>query len=80
MYSGAIVLAAGSSSRMGKSKQMLDIKGEKLLVKTVQTVLHAAVSAVTVVLGAKHEMHHELIKDLPIDIVYNEQWPNGIGS
>ncbi|HET9487875.1 MAG TPA: nucleotidyltransferase family protein [Chryseosolibacter sp.] len=80
MYSGAIILAAGSSSRMGQPKQMLDIHGEKLLVKTIQTVLHSGINAVTVVLGADEEAHRKLIRDLPVDVVYNEQWQAGMGS
>jgi molybdenum cofactor cytidylyltransferase len=80
MNSAAIILAAGSSSRMGRSKQMLDIKGEMLLVKTIQTVLKAGIPAVTVVLGAQEREHRNVIQDLPVDIVYNKRWERGMGS
>lgn len=80
MNSGAIILAAGPSSRMGRSKQLLDIKGEKLLVKTIQTVLKAGISAVSVVLGAREQEHRDAIQQLPVDIVFNKHWERGMGS
>lgn len=80
MNSGAIILAAGSSSRMGQSKQMLDIHGEKLLRKTVHTFVEASVSPIAVVLGADEKAHRELLTDLPIHIVLNPNWRRGMGS
>ncbi|MEX2231232.1 MAG: nucleotidyltransferase family protein [Cyclobacteriaceae bacterium] len=80
MNSGAIILAAGSSSRMGQSKQMLDINGEKLLVKTIQTVLQAGISKVAVVLGSDEDRHRQMLKGLPVDIVNNLHWKNGMGG
>lgn len=80
MTAAAIILAAGSSSRMGQSKQMLVINGEKLLVKTIQTVLGSGVRKVIVVLGSNESAHRKLIEDLPVDIVYNPNWEKGMGS
>jgi molybdenum cofactor cytidylyltransferase len=80
MTAAAIILAAGASSRMGESKQMLDINGQKLLVKTIQTVLDSGVRRVVVVLGSKESAHRKLIGHLPIDAVYNPQWEKGMGS
>jgi molybdenum cofactor cytidylyltransferase len=79
MKAAAIILAAGSSSRMGRSKQQLDIHGEKLLVKTVQTVLDAGIHAV-VVLGADEKAHRAILDDMPVEIVSNANWARGIGS
>lgn len=80
MTSAAIILAAGASSRMGQSKQMLDVKGEKLLARTIQTVLAAEIRNIAVVLGADREAHRRIIQSLPVDIVYNEHWEHGMGS
>jgi molybdenum cofactor cytidylyltransferase len=80
MTSAAIILAAGSSSRMGQSKQLLDIKGKKLLIRTIDTVLQAGISEVTVVLGSEEPMHRKILKGLPVDIVHNPDWENGMGS
>lgn len=80
MNSGAIILAAGSSSRMGQSKQMLDIGGKKLLVKTIQTILDGGISNVVIVLGSDEARHRQLLKSLPVDIVNNLRWEKGMGS
>lgn len=53
---GAVILAAGSSSRLGRPKQLLEIGGIPLLARTVSAI-HATggVDPVVVVLGAAAE-------------------------
>lgn len=80
MNYGAIVLAAGGSTRMGQSKQTLDIRGKKLLPKTVDSVLRSHVQSVVVVLGASAEDHRRIIKDFPVDVVINQHWAKGMGN
>lgn len=80
MKSAAVILAAGSSSRMGQSKQTLDIHGEKLLIRTIQTVMRAGVSRVIIVLGSEEKAHRDLIKELRVDIIHNTGWQRGMGS
>jgi molybdenum cofactor cytidylyltransferase len=75
-----IILAAGSSSRMGQPKQQLLIDGKPLLVRTVETALRSEVGKVTVVLGALEESHRHLLKELPVDITFNPKWQTGMGS
>jgi len=75
-----ILLAAGASSRMGQSKQLLDIGGIPLLRHSVQLALSAETSHVIVVLGANEESHRKVIADLPVDIVVNHYWQSGMGS
>ena len=48
----AIVLAAGTSSRMGKSKQTLLLSGKPMLEKVLDVYRQAGVGAIIVVLGA----------------------------
>jgi molybdenum cofactor cytidylyltransferase len=74
-----LILAAGSSSRMGTSKQMLDIRGEKLLSHAVKTGLSVS-EHVTVVLGSHTEEHAKLLEKLPIHIVENKDWAKGMGN
>lgn len=76
----ALVLAAGSSSRMGQSKQMLVIDGDSLLTRTVRTILKAGISDVVVVLGADEEAHRALLKGLAVDVVHNPDWKKGMGG
>ncbi|MGC3947515.1 MAG: nucleotidyltransferase family protein [Chryseolinea sp.] len=75
-----IVLAAGSSSRMGQSKQLLDIAGTPLLRHSAQIALEAGTSQTIVVLGSNEESHRKVITDLPVDIVVNHYWQAGMGS
>ncbi len=76
----AIILAAGSSSRLGQSKQLLKIGKESLLRKVVLTTSAAGIDKIVVVLGAGHEKHQQEIADLPALIAFNPNWEKGIGS
>lgn len=80
MEIGIIVLAAGSSSRMGRSKQLLEIDGQPLLCRCVDHALAANPSQVVVVLGANEKPHRELLEKLPVHIVSNFYWKTGMGS
>jgi len=77
---GAIILAAGSSARMGQSKQKLDIGGQPLLRKTARAVLDSDVHQVVVVLGAWAQEHESLLDGLQVEIVYNADWNKGMGT
>ncbi len=76
----AIILAAGSSSRLGQSKQLLKIGSASLLRKTALTALASGMDKVVVVLGAGHEKHQQEIIDLPLQLVFNPDWEKGMGS
>jgi molybdenum cofactor cytidylyltransferase len=68
---GGIVLAAGSSSRLGRPKQLLPLKGEPLLRFTLQRILTTSLDAVYVVRGHNVDDITRTIEDLPVRIVYN---------
>lgn len=77
---GIIILAAGSSSRMGgASKQLLEFQGKTLLRRAAETALRTGFLTV-VVLGAKHAHFKKEIEVLPLKIVVNENWEVGISS
>lgn len=75
-----IILAAGESSRMGQSKQLLKVNDETLLHRAVKTALDADVDSVLVVLGSDHERHKLVLQDQPVEYVVNPYWQDGIGS
>lgn len=75
-----ILLAAGSSSRMGQSKQLLDIHGEPLLIHSIKRALECAPQNVIVILGANEQAHRDVIRDLPVTIIANHFWKSGMGS
>ena len=80
MNSAAIILAAGSSSRMGQSKQMLDIDGEPLLLKVVKASMNSLISTTVVVLGSNEAGHRKILNGLSIEIIHNEHWQKGMGN
>jgi molybdenum cofactor cytidylyltransferase len=75
-----LVLAAGASSRMGRSKQLLELSGESLLVRSIKTALGSGASEVVVILGANEQNHEILLKEFPVKIVTNHYWKSGMGS
>jgi molybdenum cofactor cytidylyltransferase len=74
-----ILLAAGSSSRLGSSKQLLKIKGKTLLERAITTALGVTPN-VFVVLGANAPAHSHLTHKYPAEIVMNERWQDGMGT
>jgi molybdenum cofactor cytidylyltransferase len=75
-----IILAAGSSSRLGTSKQLLEIEGEPLLNRTINTSVRSTIRNIIVVLGSEEDQHRSIIGKINVDIVVNSDWRNGIGS
>jgi len=80
MSIGVILLAGGSSSRMGQSKQLLNIEGEPLLLRSAKVALESKAEKVIVVLGANEKAHRIIIQNLPIEILNNLNWQMGIGN
>jgi molybdenum cofactor cytidylyltransferase len=76
---GIIILAAGSSSRMGKAKQNLLFKGQTLLQTAIKTALTTN-CCIAVVLGANYDLVSPTIIDQPIYIINNQNWEAGMGS
>lgn len=77
---GLIVLAAGSSSRLGTPKQLLKLKGETLLRRIAREALASECRPVVVVLGAEIENCTSQIKDFGVCIAENFEWKSGMGS
>lgn len=75
-----IILAAGSSSRMGRSKQLLKIDGEELLSRSVQIARQSAAEKTIVVLGANEMVHRKIIEQVAVDVIINKEWEKGMGN
>lgn len=75
-----IILAAGSSSRLGQSKQLLKVDGQPLLQRTVQAAAEAGFENTFVVLGANAEAHEKAIAQFPVHVVQNPDWAKGMGN
>jgi molybdenum cofactor cytidylyltransferase len=75
---GIILLAAGASTRLGTSKQLLNFKGKPLLLHVTEQALGSVCRPVVVVLGARYALHHPVIAHLPISIIENPDWEQGM--
>lgn len=74
----AIVLAAGSSQRMGaENKLHLPIDGVPLLRHSLEILLASNIDEVIVVLGHDQESTRALVDDLPLQLVYNQAHSSG---
>ncbi|HWA10985.1 MAG TPA: nucleotidyltransferase family protein [Opitutaceae bacterium] len=77
---GAIILAAGASTRMGAPKQLLEIEGRPLVVRAVEAALGSAAWPVVVVLGANAAQIRPRLTRLPVLIADNPTWAEGMAS
>jgi molybdenum cofactor cytidylyltransferase len=75
-----VVLAAGEAKRFGKSKQLLDWKGEAFVHAIARKALEAGLSPVVVIIGANGEHVAAAVKDLRVTIVNNNEWKSGQAS
>ncbi len=75
-----IILAAGASTRFGSPKQAARIGGETMLALAVRRALVQCAGGVIVVTGANHEEVAPLLDELPVQIIRNRRWREGMGS
>ena len=77
---GAVILAAGMSSRMGEAKQLLRLGNNTLLGHAVENVRGSRVDEIVLVLGHEADMIKERVEIENLKIVINENYRQGIGS
>lgn len=80
MKVGAIILAAGSSSRLGQPKQLLLYRGQTLIRRAAHAALDAGCAPVAAVVGSAREKVAASLHDLEVIILPNESWRRGIGT
>ncbi len=77
---GAIILAAGSSTRLGQPKQLLRWQGKTLLRNALEVTLSTGASPVVVVLGNRADKMIAEMDGLIVETVVNPDWDTGMGS
>lgn len=71
MSTGALVVAAGLSSRMGAFKPMLPVGNETLLRRGLRILLQSGCFPVAVVIGRERETVLRSLADVPVHCIYN---------
>jgi molybdenum cofactor cytidylyltransferase len=75
-----IVLAAGSSERLGQPKQLVKWQGTTLVRRAAELALDVCNAGVSVVVGASSSQVTTELEGLSAAIVYNNSWQTGMGS
>lgn len=77
---GVVILAAGSSSRLGRPKQLVEFQNKPLLQHVVDTINPFQFHPGLLVLGANADEIRKSISPKNVTVLHNENWPEGIAS
>ncbi len=77
---GAVILAAGGSTRLGRPKQLLRLEGEELLRLTACRLIDVGCMPIIIVLGAFVAECRAVVADLKVEVVVNNRWSEGMGT
>jgi molybdenum cofactor cytidylyltransferase len=77
---GAIILAAGDSSRFGRPKQLARFGDKSLIKRVVDAADAAGCSPIVVVIGSERAGIRDELREAPVVLVENQNWRTGIGS
>ncbi len=80
MKVAALVLAAGSSSRMGRNKLLLDLGGETVVRRAVRAAVESGVQRVVVVLGHDEPQVRTQLGGLSCTAIVNPDHAEGVGT
>jgi molybdenum cofactor cytidylyltransferase len=75
-----VLLAAGTSSRMGTNKLLVELDGESVIRRAVRQACDANLDPVIVVLGYQADLVAATVKDLDVMPVVNERYHDGINT
>ena len=76
----ALILAAGSSKRMGEQKLLLPFGEGSIITSVLHHVLRSRVNSVHLILGADQDRIREEVNSLPVNICYNPDHRSGMLS
>ncbi len=80
MSVAAIIVAAGSSSRLGQPKQLVLVDGEPLLQRAIRCAVEAGAEPVFVVLGAHRQDIQNAVDFGFARVLVNDDWEEGLAS
>ena len=77
---GAVILAAGGSTRLGQPKQLLRHQSESLIRRAALAALAAGCLPTVIVTGKEHEQIANELTGLHVRVRHHPHWERGIGS
>lgn len=80
MKIAGIILAAGPSKRLGFPKQLVRLDGVSLVRKVALSLCDAGIEKIGVVTGAWHSELEKELTGLDIEVIYNENWKEGMSG
>jgi molybdenum cofactor cytidylyltransferase len=80
MKTGVILLAAGSSSRLGRPKQLINYQGKTLIQHSIEAAQHSAADDLVVVLGSNSELIQKGIESKEVTVLVHAHWEDGMSS
>lgn len=81
LKTAAIILAAGTSKRMGEPKQLINWQGKTFLNHVIYKVSQCELSPIIIVLGAyRDKIIQTIIQNPQIKIIQNNKWTQGIST
>lgn len=80
VYVAAVLLAAGSSTRMGRNKLLLPLGEEAVVRRAVQAAIDSGVDRVVVVLGHEADRVRAQLEGLACEVILNPDHERGVGT
>ena len=77
---GAIILAAGGSTRFGQPKQLVAFQGESLVRRAVRAAMEAECARIAVVAGESIASIEKELRETSAAVVPNPDWQRGLGT
>lgn len=75
-----LVLAAGSSSRLGRPKQVVSYRSRTLVERAASLAADFCGAGVIVVTGAHHEQVVAALDGSPAEVIHNPDWARGMST
>jgi molybdenum cofactor cytidylyltransferase len=80
MRTGCAILAAGASRRLGFPKQLVQLCGEPLVRRAVNSALRSAATATAVIVGAHAPAVREALRPVQVVTLDNPNWNEGMAA